>query len=67
LLHDISDRVTQAGANVRFICGDVSSQKQIAKIRLSLDIASADQVARVLDKLEQNRDVVSVRRVGKNR
>ncbi len=65
LLRDLSDLIAHTGANVRSVRADTRIKKDTARIRLSLDIVSSDQVLRVLDKLERHKDVVSVRRVGK--
>lgn len=65
LLRDLSDLIAHTGANVRSVRADVRGKKDKARIRLSLDIVSSDQILRVLDKLERYRDVLSVRRVGK--
>jgi GTP pyrophosphokinase len=65
LLRDLSDLVAHTGANVRSVRADTRLKKNTARIRLSLDIVSSDQLLRVLDKLERHKDVVSVRRVSK--
>ena len=65
LLRDLSDLIAHTGANLRSVHADVKDKKDIARIRLSLDIVSSEQVVRVLDRLERSRDVVSVRRLHK--
>jgi len=65
LLRDLSDLIAHSGADLRSVHADVKGKRGTARIRLSLDIVSSDQVLRVLDKLERYRDVLSVRRVGK--
>jgi len=64
LLRDLSFVVTTAG-------GDITSARAhgnkdgSAHLRLSIELASADEVVRVLERLDRHPDVLSVRRVGR--
>jgi GTP pyrophosphokinase len=64
LLRDLSFVVTTAG-------GDITSARAhgnkdgSAHLRLSIELGSADEVVRVLERLDRHPDVLSVRRVGR--
>ncbi|MBI4705817.1 MAG: bifunctional (p)ppGpp synthetase/guanosine-3',5'-bis(diphosphate) 3'-pyrophosphohydrolase [Deltaproteobacteria bacterium] len=64
LLRDLSELITQAGVNVRSARGEGSAADGIARLRLSLEFSSAEQVVSVLGRLERLPDVLEVRRMG---
>jgi GTP pyrophosphokinase len=65
LLRDISGLVSDNGVNMTAARADARPRDGTAALRLTLEFASADQVARLLAKLGQYPGVLEVRRIAK--
>ena len=65
LLRDISGLVSENGVNVTAARAEARPRDGTASLRLTLEFASADQVARLLGKLGQYPGVLEVRRIAK--
>jgi GTP pyrophosphokinase len=63
LLRDITDLVAQMGVNVRSAKAESRDKEGNARMRLSLDLASVDQVVQVVARIARYPDVVDVRRI----
>jgi GTP pyrophosphokinase len=64
LLRDLSNLISNAGVNMTAARAEGSKDGQ-AWLRLSLEFNSAEQVVRVLQRLDQHRDVLEVRRLAR--
>ena len=64
LLRDVSELLTQSGVDVRAARAEARDRDGSARIRLTLECRSAEQVARVLGRLDRLPDVFAVRRAG---
>lgn len=66
LVHDISGVVAAEGVNMASTTATTGRKDHIATITATLEIANADQLARILDKLDRLQNVIEVRRVTAN-
>lgn len=66
LVHDISGIVASERVNMTSASAVVSHQDRIAIITATLEIASADQLTRILNKIDRLPNVVEARRVTNN-
>ncbi|MGE5139405.1 MAG: RelA/SpoT family protein [Rudaea sp.] len=62
LMHEISGIVADEGVNMASVSSTASRDK-IATIRATLEIASADQLTRILNKIDRLQNVIEARRV----
>ena len=65
LLRDLSDLITQSGVNVRAARADARERDGKARVKFSLEFATADEAARVIARIDRHPDVLEVRRVGR--
>ena len=63
LIHDISGIVVAEGVNMTSANADARRKDRIAVITATLEIASADQLTRILNKIDRLPNVVEARRV----
>jgi GTP pyrophosphokinase len=64
LLRDLSNLISNAGVNMTAARAEGNREGQ-AWLRLSLEFSSAEQVVRVLQRLDKHRDVLEVRRLAR--
>ena len=65
ILRDLSDVVVQSGVSMKAARAEAREKDGTAWLRFSLECHTAEEVARVLAKLDQHRDVLEVRRLGR--
>ena len=65
LLRDVSSVVADAGVNMSAV--NVVTAKNIATLKLTIEIRSAEQLMRILTRLEGVRNVIEARRLRRNR
>ncbi|MBI4954164.1 MAG: bifunctional (p)ppGpp synthetase/guanosine-3',5'-bis(diphosphate) 3'-pyrophosphohydrolase [Myxococcales bacterium] len=65
LLRDLSDLVVQSGVSMIKARAEAHEKDGTAWLRLSLEFQDADQLSRLLQRFDQHRDVLEVRRLGR--